>query len=392
MSLKTYFLSRTVLQKICLLIIALYLIVSFTADFIANDKPLYCICKGETVFPIAKSYLEIIGLSAPTGAFDYKDCNSKLMPWIPFHANTLDPFSNGYAAPLATSSTGIHILGTDALGKDVLAGLIHGTRYAFIIGLASTLFSLIPGVFIGMMMGFWQNHKLSMNYLQAFVFFLLTVLFLFELNTFYTAFNGLTFIFILVLLLFIFCLLSYTTWRMLNFNVKKFVFPLDNILMRCIEIFESFPKLLILMTLIVLTERPGIFSLILLIAVIRWPLFAQISRAETLRVSKLNFTLSAENIGVHWFSILGRHIWPNIKETLLVTALFSFSAAILLEASLSFIGLGLKLDQVSWGSLLNEGRQYFPGWWLSLFPGLAIFLLVLALNWLFDNKSKSISA
>ena len=392
MKLKTFFRSFTFLQKTCFLIISLYLFIALAADFIANDKPLYCVCNGKPVFPIGKSYLEIIGISANTGAFDYKDCTSRLMTWIPYHANSLDPSSNGYTAPFAASSTGIHFLGTDALGKDVLAGLIHGTRYAFIIGIASTLFSLIPGVFIGMMMGFWQNHKLSMNYLQATAYFFSTILFLFELYTFFGIFQGPLLILTSVILCLVFCLINYGIWRFLNFTDKKINLPIDNLLMRGIEIFESFPKLLILMTLTILIERPGIFSLVVLIAVIRWPLFAQISRAETLRVSKLNFTRSAENIGVHWFTILSRHIWPNIKETIWVTALFSFSAAILLEASLSFIGLGLKLEQVSWGSLLNEGRQYFPGWWLSLFPGIAIFILILALNWLFDEKSKSIAS
>lgn len=390
MKLKIFFKSFTFLQKICFLVIGLYLIVALAADFIANDKPLYCICNGKAVYPIGKSYLELIGIADHTGAFDYKDCTSKIMTLIPFHANTLDPSSNGYSAPLTGSSTGIHYLGTDALGKDVLAGLIHGTRYAFIIGIVSTLFSMIPGIGIGMMMGFWQNHKLSLNYLQAIVIFLATLLFLFELYTLSTVFHGLQWILMSCMLCILFVLVIFGTGRILKVNGKKIILPIDSILMRGIEIFESFPKLLILMTLTILIERPGIFSLVIMMAIIRWPLFAQISRAETLRVSKLNFTLSAENIGVHWFVILYRHIWPNMKETLWVTALFSFSASILLEASLSFIGLGLKLERVSWGSLLNEGRQYFPGWWLSFFPGMAIFVLILTLNWLFDDKSKSI--
>jgi peptide/nickel transport system permease protein len=110
------------------------------------------------------------------------------------------------------------------------------------------------------------------------------------------------------------------------------------------------------------------------------------SRSETLKESVSNYVIAAENINIPWYRILIRHIWPNIKSTLLVTAIFTFSASILLEASLSFIGLGMRLEEVTWGSLMNEGRNYLPGWWLSLFPGLAIFSLLFALNWLFIKQ------
>lgn len=390
MNIKDSILSFTLLQKICLCIIAVYVFIGIGADFIANDKPFYCVCNGRSVFPIGKSYVEKMGLSNHTTASDYTECTSRIMPWIPFHAHSLDPSSNGYAGPWTKSATGIHILGTDALGKDVLAGLIHGTRYAFIIGILATLFSFIPGVVSGMMMGYFQNHKLRFNYIQSVAFFIAMILFFFELYTTAFVFSGFQF---WISTFFLLCTLV-ATWIAIfkygKFNLNTVAFPLDNMMMRCIEIFESFPKLLLLMILSIWIARPGIFSIVILIAVIRWPIFAQISRAETLRVSNLNFTQSAENIGVHWFRILSRHIWPNIKGPLLVTALFSLSTAILLEASLSFIGLGLKLELVSWGSLLNEGRQYFPGWWLSLFPGLTIFVLILSLNWLFDDKNRSI--
>ena len=390
MNFKDSILSFTLLQKICLSIIAVYVLIGISADFIANDKPLYCVCNGRSVFPIGKSYLEKIGLFNYTTASDYLECTSRIMPWIPFHANSLDPLSNGYAGPWTKSATGIHILGTDALGKDVLAGLIHGTRYAFIIGIFATLFSLIPGVMSGMMMGYFQNHKLRINYIQAVAFFIALVLFFFELRTTAFVFSGIPFWIITFILICTLVVALIAIFKYAKFNLNTVAFPLDNIMMRCIEIFESFPKLLVLMILSIWIARPSIFSIVVLIAVIRWPLFAQISRAETIRVSNLNFTRSAENIGVHWFRILTRHIWPNIKGSLLVTALFSLSTAILLEASLSFIGLGLKLELVSWGSLLNEGRQYFPGWWLSLFPGLTIFVLILSVNWLFDDKNRAI--
>lgn len=142
------------------------------------------------------------------------------------------------------------------------------------------------------------------------------------------------------------------------------------------------------MGLMVVMTRPSVFMLSVMVAIIRWTLFVQVARAETLKERVANYVISAENINLPWWKILIKHIWPNIKSSLLVTAIFSFSAAILVEASLSFIGLGLRIEVVTWGSLLNAGRQYMPGWWLSLFPGLAIFSLLLSLNWLFIDRSK----
>lgn len=378
---KKYYTSLSRIQKACLILVCFYFILALLSNIIANDKPLTCTCNGERKFPAFGDYLEQLGLKPATSAFDYKDCSDKIIPVIPFHAGTLDPGSNGYSRPSYLSG---HFLGTDALGKDVLAGIIHGSKYVFIIGIFSVLFSFLPGVVLGMFMGYWQDYKLKINWLVFLLVVCLFFLLMYEWTVLFNSFRRYVILSFLLLVCFVF--FSYVLITKYGKQGKLITIPIDSIGMRVIEVFESFPKILILIALTLVISRSTIWHLVFMIAFIRWPVFAQISRAETLRVSQLPYILSAQNIELPWYTILYKHILPNIKSSLLITCLFSFSAAILLEASLSFLGLGLHLNQVSWGSILNEGRQYFPGWWLSLFPGLSIFILIVSLNWLMDKK------
>ncbi|MEP7268521.1 MAG: ABC transporter permease [Saprospiraceae bacterium] len=380
----------TLIQKLSLYILSLYVLVACLANVLANDKPIYCNCNGVMRWPALREYLEQINILSTTHSFDYANCSHKLNSIIPYSANSLDPTSNGFAPPFYRSSpdNAYHILGTDALGKDVLAGLIHGTRYAFYIGILSTILAFIPGILLGMIMGYFQNYKIRWNLCQILSLVIWIFVGLYEMYITPHIFPDYSFL-VQLTCIGVWFFLAYFLIKIFSKFGKKYKMPIDNILMRCIDVFESFPKLLLLMSLIVIYTRPSTLLLIFLIAILRWPLFAQIARAETLKECQSNYIISSENLGVSVYLILTKHIWPNIKGSLWVTALFSFSSAILLEATLSFIGIGLRLEQVSWGSLLNEGRQYLPGWWLSVFPGLAIFTLLLTINWLFEENSLS---
>jgi peptide/nickel transport system permease protein len=372
------------LQKAACWILAVHLVIVLFGNIIANDKPVFCICNGHWYWPA----FELNNAYYPSEFLKDK-CSFKLMPLLSWSAGSIDARSSGYTPPFSRSGVHRHWLGTDALGRDVLAGLIYGTRYAWIVGFLSTLLALLPGVLIGMMIGYWKNEKLRWTWVQSIFFIIWSGLFLYEWKILYWIVpDGLYLIFTIVVLL-IWYGIGRFAWDYLGFLGKRIQIPVDALIMRTIDIFESFPKLLLLMALMITLNRPSILTLSLLIALTRWTLFAQISRSETFKESVTNYVLAAENINIPWPKILIRHIWPNIKSALWVTAVFTFSASVLLEASLSFIGLGLSLERVTWGSLLNESRQYFPGWWLSLFPGLAIFSLLFALNWLFIIKTRN---
>jgi peptide/nickel transport system permease protein len=94
----------------------------------------------------------------------------------------------------------------------------------------------------------------------------------------------------------------------------------------------------------------------------------------------MDFMLAAKSLGLPNWRIFFRHALPNILTPLLVAAIFGVAQCILLEAGISFIGIGLPAEQVTWGTMLNQARSNFSAWWLALFPGLMIFLTVISLN------------
>jgi peptide/nickel transport system permease protein len=163
---------------------------------------------------------------------------------------------------------------------------------------------------------------------------------------------------------------------------------LDDLLMRLGDVQLAFPVLVLaIAVLAVLGASPG--NVILVLALTGWVTFARIVRGETLSLRHREFVEAARALGARDTSILARHIFPNVLPALVVVATFSVARAVIAEASLSFLGLGIPPPSPSWGAMLDEGRNYLTtGWWLALFPGLAILLLVLGINlvgdWLRD--------
>jgi peptide/nickel transport system permease protein len=117
------------------------------------------------------------------------------------------------------------------------------------------------------------------------------------------------------------------------------------------------------------------------IGIVYAPIFARITRASVLSVREQVFVRAAVSIGASDWRIMRRHVLPNIAAPLIVQTSLSLAFAILSEAALSFLGLGVQPPAPSWGRMLFDGRSYIPdAWWLGVFPGLAIFLTVLAFN------------
>jgi peptide/nickel transport system permease protein len=120
-----------------------------------------------------------------------------------------------------------------------------------------------------------------------------------------------------------------------------------------------------------------------------WVQYARIVRGETLSLTQREFVEAARALGAADREIVWRHVLPNVLPPVTVVATFSVARVIIAEASLSFLGLGIPPPAPSWGAMLDEGRNYITtGWWLALFPGVAILLLVLGINlvgdWLRD--------
>ena len=163
----------------------------------------------------------------------------------------------------------------------------------------------------------------------------------------------------------------------------------DRILMRITDMFLALPYLMVALTVVALLGS-SVTNVILVIGLLRWMGFAWILRGEVLRLIEMDFVRLALVAGSSRSRIMFKHVFPNIINTLLVLATLELGLAVIVEASLSFLGLGVPRPMPSWGSMLRDAQQYiYLTWWFPLIPGLAITLLVMSANlagdWLRDR-------
>ena len=155
---------------------------------------------------------------------------------------------------------------------------------------------------------------------------------------------------------------------------------LDTVVMRTVDVLFAFPVLLLALA-IVAVLGPGLGTAMLAIGIVYTPIFARVTRASTLAVREEPFVRASVSIGAGSGLILRRHILPNITGPIIVQTSLSLAFAILSEAALSFLGVGIQPPDPSWGQMLYTAKDFMgDAWWLSVFPGAAIFVTVLAFN------------
>ncbi len=153
----------------------------------------------------------------------------------------------------------------------------------------------------------------------------------------------------------------------------------DGVVGRLIETLTPFPPLILVLVVQALLERPSVASMLLAIGLTRWTEVARVVRAEVLLVSSQDYAMAARALGVRPLRVLLRHVAPNAAAPVLVTAAFGIAQVVLIESSLEFLRVGVS-SSVSWGEMLSEARGHPGAYWLLLFPGLLIFVVVAALN------------
>ncbi len=159
----------------------------------------------------------------------------------------------------------------------------------------------------------------------------------------------------------------------------------DDVFMRFTEVVMAFPTIFLLLTIIAIVKR-SIFNIMLIIGVTSWPSLARIVRGQVLSLREQEFTDAARALGVSDGRIIFRHILPNTLAPIIVSATLRIGGAILTESGLSFLGLGVPEPVPSWGSILNNGRTWLrQAPWITTFPGIFIFLTVLAFNYVGDG-------
>ncbi|MDP1702807.1 MAG: ABC transporter permease subunit [Aestuariivirga sp.] len=210
------------------------------------------------------------------------------------------------------------ILGTDAVGRDILSRLIYGSRYSLFIGVIVVTISMLLGVTIGLLTGFFRG-------------------------------------------------------------------AFDNAVMRVMDVFLSFPSLLLALVLVALLG-PSLTNAMIAIALIQQPHYVRLTRAAVMSEMGKDYVTAARVAGVGNIRLMLVTILPNCMGPLIVQAALSFSDAILAAAALGFLGMGAQPPTPEWGTMLADAREYVTrAWWVVTMPGLAILITVLAINLMGDG-------
>ena len=222
------------------------------------------------------------------------------------------------AARLAEPFTNwVHPLGTDPLGRDVLARVLVGGRISLMVGFVSVLGASVLGIAVGLIAGYYRGF-----------------------------------------------------WDML--------------LMRCVDVQLALPFILVALTFISILGG-GLGNIILFMIVSQWVQYARLVRGMVLSVREREFVQAARAFGVRDLAMVRHHILPHVMGPVIILMTLNVANNILLESSLTFLGLGVDPLIPSWGGMLADGRTYMQtAWWVSVFPGVAIMATVLGLNLLGD--------
>ncbi len=317
---------------------------------------------------------------------DKQSCSSGIKGLIPYKSSDMDK-SNRAVSPFAQQDVSSlyyrHWLGTDSLGRDVLAGLLAGCWVALRIGILAMLLTIIIGSFFGYLSGYLGDKNVKLNYLE-----LGLLLLLFSLSIFYLVYgSSIAKLFSIALLLVVFVFILRKAGHN-SYNNKLINIPFDMLVMRFIEIFRAIPDIFFILVMIGIVREPSITSIVFMIAIVRWPSVARFVRAEIMKIKEEPFVLSARALGLSSFKVFKDHILPLSLSPVIIASAFGVSTAILLESTLSFLGIGIPLNQVTWGSMLNDARQNISMWWLALFPGLMIYFVIYLFNSIGDTVSE----
>lgn len=397
-------------------VLLVFAIIALLAPYLANERPLYAEYKGQTFYPAFTSESnyrfkdpqsgDSINIQLDIADWKRMDFESVVWPLVPWSPTTKDKANRRWVAPgapqrfitvagdtLHMPSRFRHRLGTNEAGEDVLAGLIHGARISLSIGFISMGIASVIGLFLGAVAGFFGDNRLQMQRGRYYMI-LLSVPFAwfygFHVRSFALsdamADSGSAFllsllisiaIFASVIVLFGMCGRLISKGKVLG---KVITVPLDTIISRGIEILNSIPVMILIISLAAMVKEYSIVYVMVIIGLTSWTGIARFTRAEFLKIRSMDYISAAQVMGFPERRIIFRHALINGMAPSLVSIAFGIAAAILIESGLSFIGVGLPQDVVTWGKLLNQGRENFHAWWLILFPGLAIFFVVTVYN------------
>ncbi|MBI4720643.1 MAG: ABC transporter permease, partial [Chitinivibrionia bacterium] len=291
------------------IVLALF-IISYLAPVLANNKPIIMLYEDRWYFPAVAELVPLKWIiqqpelkKLDFSVVKYDKSMALLMPPIPH-----SPYEIHLVEKLRPPSHK-YWMGTDDLGRDVAARMIHGAGVSLKVGFVAVAIALLIGVLAGAMAGYYGG-------------------------------------------------------------------VVDILTSRVIEIVMCFPFFFLILAVIAFLP-PNIFNIMIVIGITRWTSIARYTRGEFMRLKHQEFAEAARALGASDKKIIFKHILPNSLAPVLVSATFGIANAILIEAALSFLGLGIQPPTASWGGILSLAKQFIEvAWWLATFPGLAIFITV----------------
>ncbi len=291
---------------------------ALTADGIASDKPYYMELDGESYFPIAIDYGVWLGVRQwPPALVNQRFASlaeraeAVYWPPIPYSPTVPDIAGDVFEPP-----SHAHWLGTDSIGRDVAAGMVHGVRVSLSIGLIVVAIQASIGIALGGLAGYY---------------------------------GGLV----------------------------------DLGLSRLLELMLGIPTFFLILV-VAATFPPSLYLIMAILGLTGWVGIARLIRGEFLKVRAMDYVAAARSLGASDLRIMLRHVLPNAIAPVLVSMSFGVASAILTESGLSFLGIGVPAQIVTWGSILSVAQSNTTAWWLAVFPGAAIFVTVTAYNLLGD--------
>ena len=247
----------------------------------------------------------------------------------PFALAPYDPWSTGVGGPYESPSLA-HLMGTDRLGRDMLSRVMYGARFSVSIGLIVTVLAASFGIVYGGISGY---------------------------------FGG----------------------------------SVDDVLMRIVDMVFAFPGLVLALVIIAMVGR-GYWELVAAFALPGWAIYARLIRGEILKVKQNEYVLAAKALGARDRTVLSRHVIPNAIAPVIVQATLSIGAVVIGVAALGFLGLGFGGDTPEWGTMLEQERGTIVTagaewrWWATFFPGIMIFIFVMAMNMIGDAVNDALDA
>lgn len=314
---------------------------------------------------------------------------------LPFAAQGID-MSKPFRAPSWRFYE--NFFGTDHLGRDVLAGIIYGCRTSLVVCVPAIAIAALAGLLLGLSAGFFGNDRISVQWRALLVCGVMLCAGLYY--SFYVGQHSLKQAFeagfiagfwrLMLRLSLIVVAIGGMHWLLGRCKVgKTYPAPIDEMVLKLIELFSSIPRLVLVLALAAFLQ-PSVGVLVLILGLTSWTGMARLARGEVIKVRVLPYIEAAKALGLKDRSIVFHHVVPNILPAVIVAIAFGLANLLALEATLSFLGIGLPPDEVSWGKIISSVRHDFSAWWLVVFPGGYLSLTVLSLhycsNYLLDRN------